>query len=79
MIKEQALEKEELLEWNSRGTMKTVSVHQYGDSKVLCYEETSIPVIHPDEDLIKVHTASLIRSTGKSEKGTRKAQFVMKT
>jgi hypothetical protein len=72
MTKEQTLQKEEaeLLEWNSRGTMKTVSVHQYGDSKVLRYEETSIPDIHPDEVLIRCTLQGLIRSTGKSAKGT---------
>src|SRR5271154_7601060 len=39
--------------------MKAVRIHSHGDSSVMIYEEAPMPIIGPDEVLIKVHTAGV--------------------
>lgn len=40
-------------------TMKAVRIHKQGDSSVLVYEDAPVPVVLPDEVLIKVHSAGV--------------------
>jgi NADPH:quinone reductase-like Zn-dependent oxidoreductase len=42
-----------------KDTMKAIRIHQYGNSKVLKYEDARIPGIRPDEVLVKVHASGV--------------------
>jgi NADPH:quinone reductase-like Zn-dependent oxidoreductase len=59
MEKDFELEDEGILVEKTRGTMKAVTVHQYGGSGTLRLEEVEIPAIRPDEVLIRVHSAGV--------------------
>jgi NADPH:quinone reductase-like Zn-dependent oxidoreductase len=59
MKKDLESEDEDILVKKTRGTMKAVTVHQYGGSGVLQLGEVNIPSIQPDEVLIRVHSAGV--------------------
>lgn len=40
-------------------TMKAVRIHQYGGRDVLRYEQAPMPVMNPDDVLVKVHAAAV--------------------
>jgi NADPH:quinone reductase-like Zn-dependent oxidoreductase len=74
MTKENVIEQEDLLEKDSKGLMKAVRIHEYGNSSVLQYEDVPIPSIKPDEVLIRVHSAGVNPIDWKIREGYRKDQ-----
>jgi NADPH:quinone reductase-like Zn-dependent oxidoreductase len=65
-------ESEDILVEKTRGTMKAVTIHQYGGSGVLQLEEVKIPSIQPDEVLVRVHSAGVNPIDWKIREGYRK-------
>jgi NADPH:quinone reductase-like Zn-dependent oxidoreductase len=63
---------EDIMLEKTRGTMKAVTVHQYGGSGVLQLEEVKIPSIQPDEVLVRVHSAGVNPIDWKIREGYRK-------
>jgi NADPH:quinone reductase-like Zn-dependent oxidoreductase len=72
MKKEFESEDQDILVEKTRGTMKAVTVHQYGGSGVLQLEVVKIPSIQPDEVLIRVHSAGVNPVDWKIREGFRK-------
>lgn len=53
-------------------TMRAVRIRNYGDESVLSYEDAPVPLIGPDEVLIRVHAAAVNPIDWKIRKGLRK-------
>jgi NADPH:quinone reductase-like Zn-dependent oxidoreductase len=58
----------------SKGTMKAVTIHDFGGPEVLSYEDVPIPEIGPDETLIKVHSCGVNPVDWKIRQGNNRAR-----